>query len=229
MSDDQVKAKRIRILQALFAKTEDNGCTEEEANNAQEQAMRLMGEWAIEDWDLDQKSDKPKLMLRKKLNVKYANGWRVRLCGRIATNTGVFCTYFGKDLIEFWGPEHTVELAATIAEHMVKIVEDMSKAYARATGTGTKGRRDYAEGCGLRVGARIGAEMNMTFDKRLPAIVAKNSEESERWMLESTGQKKLGKGRVGTKRSERTESFHVGYEDGNKVDIHGATRTRQVT
>lgn len=228
MSDDQEKQRRLRILQALFAKTEDNGCTEEEAANAQAQAMELMGKWAIEDWELDQTSDKPKLMLQKHLNIKYANGWRVSLAAKIATNTGVFCTYQG-NVITFWGPEHTVEMAAIIAEHMVKIVEDMSKAYARTTRTSTKGRRDYAEGCGLRVGTRIRSEMNMTFDKRLPAIVAKSNEESKDWMLESTGVKKLGKGRVGNKRTAHTASFSVGYKDGDKVDLNAATRQRQVT
>lgn len=230
MSADEVKQRRLRILQALFAKTEDNGCTEAEAATAQEEALRLMGAWAIEDWELDQSSDKPKLMLQKKLNVKYANGWRVSLCSRVALNTGVFCTYTGRsDTIEFWGPEHTVILAATIAEHMVHIVEMMSKEHARKTGTGTKGRRDYAEGCGMRVGTRISFEMNMTFDKRLPAIVEKNVENSKNWMMESTGLKKIGKGRVGLKRSERSASFGVGYRDGDKVDLNAPTRIRQVT
>jgi hypothetical protein len=215
------KTDRIKTISALFRKANDPSCTEEEAATFMEAALNLQAKYELSDLDLEGVQEEKITYIQATLNVKYANGWRVNLCNAIAHNTGVLCTYVGRaDKIFFTGREHTTLAAQIIAEGMVNVVETMSTAHAKRTGSGTKGRRQFADGCSLRLRIRIRDSINLSTDPRLPVLHMKAIEDAKGW-LEARYERpiKSSKGNLGSHRSDRTQDYLAGYEAGEKINL----------
>lgn len=226
MTED--REKWLRRIEAMLAKSEDPSCTEEERATFAKGAMDAMQKHAIEEYEVGKVSEKPRIMVCEKLNVKYANGWRVILAGVVANNCGIYSTYVGRlNLIQFWGQEHTVGAAKAVAEYLITSVEVLSKAHAKREGTGTKGRRDFAEGCAYRLCGIVKRSSNLSSDPRMPAIIKQSMEESTQFYLEENG-KEARKGRVGSKRSGYSDSYEKGAAAAETIDTRGHQRQKQI-
>lgn len=229
-TEDLQREAWLRKIDAMLAKADDPSCTEEERASFSAGAMRLMEKHAIEQHELGNATDKPKKMLRVKLNVKYANGWRVHLCDAVARNCGVFTTFRGKaNEITFWGQEHMALGAQLVAEYLVNTVEMLSKSHAKQTGTGTKGRRDFAEGCAYRLCGLVKSASNLSADPRMPAIYAAAREESEAFFKLENGKGARKSSRLGDKRSGVTDSYFEGRDRAESVDLRGHQRAKSIT
>lgn len=233
-TDRKVEERRKRLMRAIenaLSKTVENGCTEEEAAAAQANAMRLMEENSIEEWELAQaEGPRKRLMVKQELNIKYANGWRVQLASCVAFNTGVYFTYIGRaNVLTYWGQEHLVKASAMIVEYLVHTVESLAKEHARKTGTGTKGRRDFAEGCANRLWVKVHDSANLTHDVRVPAIIKGAVEEGKGFAEASVGREiKNGSKQMGSKRSDYSESYVHGLQAAEAIDVRGGSRTKGI-
>lgn len=213
-ADKKEHERRIRILQGLFAKTRENGATEEEALSAAQHASELMAKWQIEDLDLSEVTER-RTNVRRHLNLKYGNKWRWEIANSIAWNTGVYALHrnTAKGEVFFYGREHMVEAAALLAEFVIEQVERLAK----ESGLDLTGKRRYARGCATRVRQRIYMAYNLATDPRLPVVTKQQVEVAkEDYSAETAFTPK-------TKRSrsvdENSLEYAKGFLDGDRVKL----------
>ena len=199
---DEVREKRLRILNGLLSKTKENGATEEEMMSAMDMAARKMQEWGIEDHELGLTTDR-KSYVKRLLNLKYGNKWRWELANTLAWNVGVLALHqnVGKGIIHYYGREQPVEAGAMIAEYIIGQVEDLSKKMYPKDLTE---RRRFARGCATRVQQRINRSYNLTSDPRLPAIMKEAREDA----------KQAYNPNLKNRRSQNREESSFAYLDG---------------
>ena len=225
VTEDIKREEMRRKIQALL---NTEGRSEEEAASYVAQAMRLMEQYDLEMEDVQGQREERRTYVTKKLNVKYANAWRVHLCSVIASNTGVYLTFSSRaDTIWYHGQEHSVEGAAIVAEYMVGTVERLSKQHSTIARTGTKGRRDFAEGCASRLRARIRESSNLGSDPRLPVLHASMIKEAKLFVEGRLGTIN-NSSRLGNKRSAYTGSYLEGAKAADHVDLRGHQRTEKI-
>lgn len=236
---DPKREERIRKIQALLSKTVENGCTEEEAASAQSAVQNLMEKWAIEDGDLGL-GEKFRLY-EQVVNVSHPDSsWRGSLLNAVALNTGVYCVRFNANFrhasnkgslgtgyghVTFAGQEHAVKGAALVAEYLVKTVESLSSQYARVSGSGQTGRRQFAKACAFRVCRRVRESFNLSGDPKLPLIISNNLDLAKTAMAEKHGG-------ITTRKSSNKMSGTIhelrGMMAGDGVDLRGHARMKRI-
>lgn len=216
-----------RKVSAMLRKAADESVGEAEALAFTTGAMALMAKYDLEELDLEFSNETVAKASygTVRLDISYANGWRVHLANAIAHNTGLFCTYHGRSkTIEFSGKKYALEPSKELAEYLIRVVERLSTDYARATVSGTRGRRQFADGCAQRLRARIHESYNLTHDPRLPVLHKEAIAEGKKFWQESSGLALRGpSGRLGARRSGVGDAFFEGREAAENVQLRQPT------
>lgn len=217
-SKDQI----IKRIQALMAKSIENGATISESEAAAEKVSELIAKYQIAQGDLVPKDDKYVQQLAP-FKTKMKQSWEVELASTIASITGTFVAYSQRHA-HFYGRQSDVEIAVFYFAQMERRVDSLGHAeYRHQAAMGYDGAKENSWVHSFNIGFAKGLRAKMSSARQAAA----QGNSTALMVLDNRGQQARGWAHsterfTNTKRSrpKTTAGLGYGYQAGLETNLH---------
>jgi hypothetical protein len=217
----------ITKIQALMAKTVENGCTEEEAFAALDKARALMDAYEVSDDELKLSKEEQAVLRSEPKGTQDPNGIKSGLAKAVAdfTECRVWYSHKGEKGLTFCGMQSDARFATWLLDYLTIFVQ--GELANHLTGKGYYGTRErnnikgsFVAGCTSRISERLRSlikhsEQVVTGNSRALVVVKKQAVAAK---MEAANIH-LGRSRSSTKFITDSSSYHAGRAAGNNASF----------
>jgi hypothetical protein len=150
---DRPKSDVVERIRKLLAKTEDNGCTQAEAESAFKLASRIMAEHNIEMAEIEAKEGVQDDISWLEDEVTETGRWSLEMNLAYGIVKEYFfieaffaCRYRGRKILKFFGTATNVEAASFTYKALLEAFDRLFRSYRARSGCGADQRRLFVSG-----------------------------------------------------------------------------------